>query len=185
MQKKTMTKKEINVFIENIYDDFNLDGKGIVLSDMINDAVLMTEYFLSQDLNVKNSCLNNCEFKKLYFDVVLTNDEKIHEINLEYRQKDCATDVITFAIFADSPEDEKFVFDNEVNLGELIISLDTALKQSKDNSHHQTTFKDELYFLLAHGILHLMGYDHQDENTLNEMWQLQKEMTDSLKKVES
>ena len=180
-----MTKKEINVFIENIYEDFNLEEYGVNISELISDSVLMTEHFLSQDINVQNSCLNNCEFKSLYFDVVFTNDEKIHEINREYRQKDCTTDVITFAIFADSPEDEKFIFDNEVNLGEVIISLDTALKQSKDNSHHQTTFKDELYFLLAHGILHLMGYDHQDEKTLNEMWQLQKEMTDKLKKVGS
>lgn len=180
-----MTKKEINVFIENIYEDFNLEQNGVDLSKLITDSVLMTEYFLAQKSKVQNSCLNNCEFDNLYFDVVLTNDEKIHEINREYRQKDCSTDVITFAIFADSPEDEKFVFDNEVNLGEIIISLDTALKQSKDNSHHQTTFKEELYFLLAHGILHLMGYDHQDEETLNEMWQLQKEMIDSLKKVEN
>lgn len=180
-----MKKKEINVFIENIYEDFNLEEYGVNIPELISDSVLMTEYFLSQDINVQNSCLNNCEFKSLYFDVVFTNDEKIHEINREYRQKDCTTDVITFAIFADSPEDEKFIFDNEVNLGEVIISLDTALKQSKDNSHHQTTFKDELYFLLAHGILHLMGYDHQDEKTLNEMWQLQKEMTDKLKKVGS
>lgn len=180
-----MKKKEINVFIENIYEDFNLEEYGVNISELISDSVLMTEHFLSQDINVQNSCLNNCEFKSLYFDVVFTNDEKIHEINREYRQKDCTTDVITFAIFADSPEDEKFIFDNEVNLGEVIISLDTALKQSKDNSHHQTTFKDELYFLLAHGILHLMGYDHQDEKTLNEMWQLQKEMTDKLKKVGS
>ena len=180
-----MTKKEINVFIENIYEDFNLEEYGVNISELISDSVLMTEHFLSQDINVQNSCLNNCEFKSLYFDVVFTNDEKIHEINREYRQKDCTTDVITFAMFADSPEDEKFIFDNEVNLGEVIISLDTALKQSKNNSHHQTTFKDELYFLLAHGILHLMGYDHQDEKTLNEMWQLQKEMTDKLKKVGS
>lgn len=175
-------KKEINVFVENIYDDFNLENNGVELPKLITDAVSMTEYFLSQKDLVQNSCLNGCEFDNLYFDVVLTNDEKIHEINKEYRQKDSATDVITFAIFADSPEEEKFVFDNEVNLGEIIISLDTALKQSKDNSHHQTTFKEELYFLFAHGILHLMGYDHQDEETLSEMWQIQSEM---IKKVEN
>lgn len=110
----------------------------------------------------------------------MTDDNHIHEINREYRQKDRPTDVITFAIFADSPPEERFIFDNEINLGEIIISLDTALSQSKDESHENKTFKDELYFLLAHGILHLLGYDHQDEETLKEMWTIQQEMINNL-----
>ena len=146
---------------------------------MTKAAVKMTEYFLSKKDWVQNSCLEGYDFDLLYFDVVLTDDEKIHEINKQYRQKDAPTDVITFAMFADSPKEERFIFNNEINLGEIIISLDTALAQSKNECHENKTFKDELYFLLAHGILHLLGYDHQDETTLKHMWNLQQEMIEN------
>ena len=170
------TKKEINIFIENAYENFESLPD---LSEMTKAAVKMTEYFLSKKDWVQNSCLEGYDFDLLYFDVVLTDDEKIHEINKQYRQKDAPTDVITFAMFADSPEEERFIFNNEINLGEIIISLDTALAQSKNECHENKTFKDELYFLLAHGILHLLGYDHQDETTLKHMWNLQQEMIEN------
>lgn len=170
-------KKEINIFIENTYEDFTSpDGSAVDIAQMTQDALKMTEYFLSKEDWVENSCLKGYDFDLLYFDVVLTDNEKIHEINREYRQKDSPTDVITFAIFSDSPVEERFIFDNEINLGEIIISLDKAFTQSQDESHENKTFKDELYFLLAHGILHLLGYDHQDEKTLKEMWTIQQEM---------
>ncbi len=170
------TKKEINIFIENAYENFESLPD---LSEMTKAAVKMTEYFLSKKDWVQNSCLEGYDFDLLYFDVVLTDDEKIHEINKQYRQKDAPTDVITFAMFADSPKEERFIFNNEINLGEIIISLDTALAQSKNECHENKTFKDELYFLLAHGILHLLGYDHQDEATLKHMWNLQQEMIEN------
>ena len=100
------------------------------------------------------------------------NNEEIHRINKEYRQKDSPTDVITFAIFADSDEDEKFVFDGEVHLGEIMISLDKIEEQSKENN---VTFEDELYYLVSHGVLHLLGYDHQSEEDYNLMVKLQNQ----------
>ncbi len=173
--------KEINIFIENTYEDFKApETESFDIAQMTKDAVSMTRYFLSKKEWVEKSCLKGYDFSLLYFDTVLTDDSHIHEINREYRQKDRPTDVITFAIFADSPPEERFIFDNEINLGEIIISLDTALSQSKDESHENKTFKDELYFLLAHGILHLLGYDHQDEETLKEMWTIQQEMINNL-----
>ena len=177
----TMSRKnEINIFIENIYEDFaqsnNLD---LDTAKLTQDAVKMTEYFLSKPELVKKSCLEGYDFSLLYFDIVLTDNKKIHEINHEYRQKDSPTDVITFAIFSDSPKEERFIFDNEINLGEIFISLDKALAQSKDECHENKTFYDELYFLVAHGILHLLGYDHKDEETLKEMWKLQQEMIEA------
>ncbi len=170
-----MKKTKINIFIENDYESFEFP-KGIELSEVVKDATKATEYFLSQNDLLESSCLQGYSFNQIYFDVVLTNDEKIHEINREYRDKDSATDVITFAIFADSPEEERFVFDGEINLGEIIVSLDHTMRQSKEACHGKTTFKDELYFLLTHGILHLLGYDHQDEESLQQMWSLQHEL---------
>ena len=173
-------KKEINIFIENTYSDFSqLSGLEIDMAKLTQDAVNMTGYFLSKSQLVKNSCLEGYDFSLLYFDIVLTDNKKIYEINNKYRQKETPTDVITFAIFADSPPEERFIFDNEINLGEIFISLDKALSQSKDESHENKTFYDELYFLVAHGILHLLGYDHNDEDSLREMWKLQQEMIEA------
>ena len=170
--KKT---KEINIFIENTYENFSQ------LPDMAaltSDSVDMVNRFLDNAEWVQKSCLNGYDFDMLYFDIVLCDDEKIHEINREYRQKDAPTDVITFAIFADSKPEERFIFDNEINLGEIIISLDTALIQSKELHHGNKSFNKELYFLIAHGILHLLGYDHKDEQSLTEMWDIQQQMID-------
>ncbi len=166
---------KINVFIENEYENFD---EKIDISQLSQNCERMLRYFLQNQNWLEDSCLvdyrDSCEL--LYFDTVLFDDEKIHEINREYRQKDAPTDVITFAIFADSPIEERFVFDNEINLGEILISLDRTKVQAGDNSHHQKSFEAELYFLLAHGILHLLGYDHQDEDSLQRMWDIQQEM---------
>ena len=84
-------------------------------------------------------------------------------------------DIITFAIFADS--EEKFVFDGEINLGEVIIALDKvreeALKKGK-------TEEQELSFLISHGILHLLGFDHQTEDEYNFVVGLQNEALESI-----
>ena len=165
--------KNIDIFIENTYENFaQLPDLAVVTKD----AVEMVNNFLDNEEWVKNSCLNGYDFDLLYFDIVLCDDEKIHEINREYRQKDSPTDVITFAIFADSSPEERFIFDNEINLGEIIISLDRTLAQSHDLQHGNNSFNKELYFLIAHGILHLLGYDHQDEDSLMKMWNIQQEM---------
>ncbi len=170
--------KEINIFIENTYEAFS---QTLDLPQITTDAVAMVNTFLENKQWVENSCLSGYDFKLLYFDIVLCTDEKIHEINREYRKKDAPTDVITFAIFADSSEDERFIFDNEINLGEIIISLDRTLLQSTEQQHGNNSFNKELYFLIAHGILHLLGYDHQDEETLAQMWDIQQKMICSCK----
>lgn len=167
-------KKELNIFLENICENFEPAPDMRQLTD---NTKKMLAFFLDNEEWVKKSCLNGEDFKTLSFDVVFCDNEKIHEINRDYRQKDTPTDVISFAIFADSEPAERFVFDEEINLGEIIISLEKTKQQAEENSH---SFLDELYFLLAHGILHLAGYDHQTEETLAEMWNMQKEMTGAI-----
>ena len=142
-----------NIFIENDYGALPFDEV-----KFYEDAVKTTKYFLSQEDILELSCLNiDEEINTVSFDIVLCNDDKIHEINREYRKKDRPTDVITFALFADSEEDERFIFDGEVNLGEILISVDTISRQAKENNN---TLYDELLVVCAHGILHLLGFDH-------------------------
>ncbi|CCQ91971.1 putative metalloprotease PERMA_1963 [Nitrospina gracilis 3/211] len=85
--------------------------------------------------------------------ILLTDDARIHELNLQYRDKDQATDVLSF------PQDEDAV--NETGdrlLGDVVLSVETADRQAHD---HHLSLQEELILLLIHGILHLMGYDHE------------------------
>lgn len=148
-----------NIFVENNYPEFEVDD--VKFHD---DTKKMFDYAVSLDEIKHNFCLKNKVFDTVFFDIVFCNDDEIHRINRDYRNTDRPTDVITFAIFADSPDDEKFIFDGEINLGEIIISLDTIKKQAEEN---KTTFDDELRLITAHGILHLLGFDHLTEDDYN------------------
>ena len=111
----------------------------------------------------KNSAIKGFRVDCLSFDIIFTDDVEIRKINREYRNKDCATDVITFALFAD--DTNKFVFDKRVELGEIIISSETAKKQAKGNL--KKDFETEILTLICHGILHLLGFDHLNEVDYN------------------
>jgi len=85
--------------------------------------------------------------------IAFVDNEKIKELNNKFRNKDEATDVLSF------PMDEEI-------LGDIIISAERALSQSKDYGH---SFKREICYLVTHGILHLLGYDHKIEGEKEEM----------------
>lgn len=157
----------LNIFLENTYDNYNIDDVAIQ-----KKVVKMTEYIFKDNDVMSKSCLNNREYETVSFDIVFVDNKEIHRINKEYRQKDRPTDVITFAIFADSPEEEKYIFDGEVSLGEIIVSLDKIEEQAKENN---VSFDDELYFLVSHGVLHLLGFDHMTEEEYKYMVDKQKE----------
>jgi len=112
------------------------------------------------------------------FDILYCGSEKTHQINKEYRGKDYPADIITFAIFADTPPEERFVFDGEINLGEIIIALDKVIEEAQKK---EIAAEDELIWLISHGILHLLGFDHSDEAGYNRVVGLQKEAIRSLK----
>ena len=105
--------------------------------------------------------------------IVLTDNESIHEINKTYRGIDRETDVISFAFM-----DEETNPDNGVtDLGEIYISLEKTHSQAIEYNH---SFKRELCFLLTHGLLHLLGYDHMTKEDEKEMFGLQEEVLSSL-----
>ena len=152
---------EINIFSENIYPDWEINEKYYV--DL---ARKIFEYYLTQIK--EKSCLEGFEYNTISFDFLFCDGKKTHEINKEYRNKDYVADIITFAIFADS--EEKFVFDGEINLGEVIIALDKVIEEADKKG---VTKEYELAFLISHGILHLLGFDHQTEEEYNFIIDLQ------------
>lgn len=107
--------------------------------------------------------------------ITLTDNEYIHKLNKEYRNIDNPTDVLSFA-FADSDEPE-IIPDDEVEntdyemLGDIIISIEKAEEQAQEFGH---SLKRELSFLTAHGMLHLLGYDHMEEEERQEMEEEQR-----------
>ncbi len=104
--------------------------------------------------------------------ITLTNNEYIHELNNQYRGLDRPTDVLSFA-FADSMEEEPEISGGSETemLGDIIISVEKAQEQAKEYGH---SLKRELSFLTVHGMLHLMGYDHMDEEERLEMEEEQR-----------
>lgn len=156
------TTKIINVFTENIYPDWEIDEvKCIAITRKI------VEYYLEQLLDI--SCLDGFDFESLTFDILFCDSEKTHQINRDYRDKDYPADIITFAIFAD--DETKFVLDEDINLGEILLALDKVREEAKK---HNVSDEYELYFLIAHGILHLLGFDHQTEEDYNFVVEVQK-----------
>lgn len=105
---------------------------------------------------------------------VLVDDERIHEINREYRHIDRSTDVISFAM---EDNDQFYVEGMPRSLGDIFISVDHAKKQAEEYGH---SLKREMCFLFTHGILHLLGYDHMTDEQEKEMFGLQDEILGAL-----
>lgn len=105
---------------------------------------------------------------------VLVDDERIHEINREYRHIDRSTDVISFAM---EDNDQFYVDGMPRTLGDIFISVDHAKKQAEEYGH---SLRREMCFLFTHGILHLLGYDHMTDEQEKEMFGLQDEILGAL-----
>lgn len=95
--------------------------------------------------------------------IVFLDTESIHNLNKEFRDIDRPTDVLTF------------VEDSEDYLGDILVCYDYIGKQANEYGH---SFKRELYFLLTHGYLHLIGYDHLSKEDEAEMFDLQTKLLD-------
>jgi probable rRNA maturation factor len=98
----------------------------------------------------------------VYMSLLFTGNDEIQVINREYRDKDQPTDVISFAYH----ETEDFDIGPYDTLGDIVISLERVVEQAKEYNHSE---KRELYYVLTHGILHLLGYDHIEEEDKVEM----------------
>jgi probable rRNA maturation factor len=94
----------------------------------------------------------------------LTTDAEIQALNSQFRHLDKPTDVLSFAAMeVDFPKIEADASDLAVYLGDIIISVDTAVRQAAE---HGYSLRRELAWLASHGLLHLLGWDHTDEESL-------------------
>jgi len=105
--------------------------------------------------------------------ITFTDNEGIRALNREYREKDSATDVLSFPMYTmedgDCPEP-----DMAAELGDIVLSLERAAEQAKEFGH---SFQRETAFLTVHSVLHLLGYDHErSEEEEKEMFRRQEEI---------
>lgn len=138
-----------------MFEIFNESGKEI------EEITKLQEYmkFVVEKLTIENGIFN----------IIFVSNEKIHEINKEFRHVDRVTDVISFAL-EDNPD---IVYDDFRLLGDIYIAIDVAYDQAIEYNHSR---EREVCFLATHGLLHLLGYDHMTEEEEKEMFGKQEEL---------
>ncbi len=156
----------MTVEIENEYGEFSVQNPEEVINRVVNEALDHEK----------------CPYEAQVY-VLLTNNEEIHTINREHRQIDRPTDVLSFPMFQyekeadfDEVEEDMDAFHpqtGELILGDIIISVDKVKEQAAEYGHSETR---ELAFLVAHSMLHLMGYDHMVPQEAEEMQKRQEEI---------
>lgn len=135
----------------------NLTDVNIKEIDELNDYVP----YLFNYMNIKDSIMS----------IIIVDNKTIHEINKQYRNIDRETDVISFAL-----EEGETIEEPVKTLGDIYISIDKVYEQAKEYNH---SVKRELFFLVTHGFLHLLGYDHMNKEDEEKMFSLQEEILDS------
>lgn len=147
--------------------------------DLGLDCYAIAEEVISASLDYMN-----CPYEA-QVNLLITNNEEIHQINLEQRRIDRPTDVLSFPMVEyETPGEfhmlEEDAFQDcfepdsgELMLGDIVISADKVLEQAGEYGH---SVQREYAFLITHSMLHLMGYDHMTEEEAKEMERLQEEI---------
>lgn len=148
----------MTVLISREPEDLSIDGIAI---PAIEDAAAKVSELYS--------------LEKAELSVTLTDNLHIQAINRRYRGIDRPTDVISFAL---NESEEPEIQDAEVNiLGDIIISLERAAEQAAEYGH---SYRREVAFLTVHGLLHLLGYDHMEDEERQEMEEEQRVIMEAL-----
>ena len=108
----------------------------------------------------------------------IVNNDEIQEINKQYRNIDAPTDVLSFPLLTFEEGEQADVNENdEIMLGDIIISIEKAISQAEEYGHG---LKRELAFLTAHSMLHLMGYDHMEDDEREKKYEKQEAILNNL-----
>lgn len=154
------------------------------------DKLEVTENFIERLSNVCDFSLKEegveCQYQ---ISLLFVDNEEIREINNETRNIDRATDVLSFPMldFEDKKVfnemylnydfDETFKDGDELILGDMVLSLERALEQSEEYGH---SYEREVSYLVVHSILHLLGYDHMEEDDKKRMRKREEEILNKL-----
>ena len=145
--------------------DFVYEDEKQLCADSYEEQFIKIIEATLEHLNIEDDIEMSC---------IIVDDEEIHAINRDYRNIDRSTDVISFAL----EDNEQFYVEGMPrSLGDIFISYDHAIAQSKEYEH--SIFR-EMCLLFTPGWLHLLGYDHMNEEDEKEMFGLQKEILDKL-----
>ena len=162
----------------------------MLYTDNRQNQIEVTEEFIRELEEVCIYALEKEEVKqKCQISLLFVNNEEIREINKETRNIDKATDVLSFPMldspkgkfFKDVYKDKKFdvmyMDGDELVLGDMVLSLERAMEQSIEYNH---SFKREVCYLVVHSILHLLGYDHMEEDEKKIMRTREEEILNGL-----
>ena len=143
--------------------------------DLFDETESLTEDHLEL---VRQLVEKTIEIEQLSGDIEVSisfvDKERIRTLNREYRGRDMTTDVLSFALHEQGEGELQVHVDDLPNvLGDVIISVDHIYEQAKEYGH---SFERELGFLTVHGLLHLLGYDHNDEAEEREMFSKQEDI---------
>ena len=134
-----------------------------------------TDEYVDKDLlnKVADYAMMSEDVNNGVVNIIIVDNKRIREINKEYRKIDKETDVISFAL----EDDDTFIELPIRVLGDIYISIDRVKLQAKDYGHSE---KREICFLVVHGILHLLGYDHMNASDEKVMFSKQEKILDEL-----
>lgn len=144
--------------------------------DILNEDLYEFEFNVEELISITlQKAAEDQEIEDAQVSVSLVSDEEIHELNQTYRNKDAPTDVLSFAL---RDEDEVLQEMEEAEmLGDIIVSVPTAIRQAGEYGH---SVKREMAFLVVHGFLHLIGYDHETEEEEAEMFGIQERVLEAV-----
>lgn len=126
--------------------------------DLVSEELLATMR-KAAEYAVKTENLLNLDEERCEISVTFVGLDEIHELNREYRGVDRPTDVLSFPQFEDLEEEAPEV--GEICLGDVVICKDKAEEQAAEFGH---SFERELVYLFTHSVLHLLGYDHMEDD---------------------
>ncbi|MBZ2040087.1 putative rRNA maturation factor YbeY [Streptococcus sanguinis] len=153
--------------------------------EMVDETGQVSEEILKQTQEILEFAAQKTGKENKEMAVTFVSNERSHELNLEYRDTDRPTDVISLEYkseldiavdeedLLDHPELAEMLEDFDAYIGELFISVDKAREQAEEYGH---SFEREMGFLAVHGFLHINGYDHYTPEEEAEMFGLQEEI---------
>ncbi|MBE6445722.1 MAG: rRNA maturation RNase YbeY [Alphaproteobacteria bacterium] len=163
-----MNNPVINISVNDERWEETLPNADILCFNLLQTALRFINKFDPSDLFTIN--------KPMSLNLCLSNDEEVHYLNKEFRNKDKPTNVLSFANI-DDPEFDLSYINDVLELGDIIISLETMQTEA---SQKNISFEHHFSHLLVHGILHLLGYDHIEDDEADFMEDLETKILNIL-----